>query len=137
MLERHGSRKITIRNADHDRPDDRAQLSEKLDRLIAAVSSAGPAPVPRDRSRRGRLLRLGRRARLSGAGAAVNRVDIGLIRGVDRVRDILIDNTRRFAAGLPANNALLWGARGMGKSSLVKAVHAAINAADEPSRRSS
>ena len=59
----------------------------------------------------------------------VNRVDIGLIRGVDRVRDILIDNTRRFAAGLPANNALLWGARGMGKSSLVKAVHAAINAA--------
>ena len=58
----------------------------------------------------------------------VNRVDIGLIRGIDRVRDILIDNTRRFAAGLPANNALLWGARGMGKSSLVKAVHAAINA---------
>ena len=59
----------------------------------------------------------------------VNRVDIGLIRGVDRVRDILVDNTRRFAAGLPANNVLLWGARGMGKSSLVKAVHAAINAA--------
>jgi predicted AAA+ superfamily ATPase len=57
----------------------------------------------------------------------VNRVDIGLIRGVDRVRDILVDNTRRFAAGLPANNVLLWGARGMGKSSLVKAVHAAIN----------
>lgn len=58
----------------------------------------------------------------------VNRVDIGLIRGVDRVRDILHDNTERFAAGLPANNVLLWGARGMGKSSLVKAVHAAINA---------
>jgi predicted AAA+ superfamily ATPase len=57
----------------------------------------------------------------------VNRVAITLIRGVDRVRDILADNTRRFAAGLPANNALLWGARGMGKSSLVKAVHAAIN----------
>ena len=60
--------------------------------------------------------------------AAVNRVDIGLIKGVDRVRDILIDNTKRFAAGLPANNVLLWGARGMGKSSLVKATHAAINA---------
>jgi predicted AAA+ superfamily ATPase len=59
----------------------------------------------------------------------VNRVDIGLIRGVDRVRDILIDNTERFAAGLPANNVLLWGARGMGKSSLVKAVHASINTA--------
>jgi hypothetical protein len=59
---------------------------------------------------------------------AVNRVDLGLLRGVDRARDILLDNTRRFAASLPANNALLWGARGTGKSSLVKAVHAAINA---------
>ena len=65
----------------------------------------------------------------------VNRVDIGLIRGIDRVRDILIDNTQRFAAGLPANNALLWGARGMGKSSLVKAVHAAINAARQAASR--
>ena len=59
---------------------------------------------------------------------AVNRVDLSLLKGIDRVRDILFDNTRRFAEGLPANNALLWGARGMGKSSLVKAVHAAINA---------
>ena len=57
----------------------------------------------------------------------VNRLDLGLLRGVDRARDILLDNTRRFAAGLPANNALLWGARGTGKSSLVKAVHAAVN----------
>lgn len=57
----------------------------------------------------------------------VSRVDLGLLKGIDRVRDILLDNTRRFAAGLPANNALLWGARGMGKSSLVKAAHAAIN----------
>ena len=57
----------------------------------------------------------------------VNRVPIGLIRGVDRVRDQLLDNTRRFASGLPANNVLLWGARGMGKSSLVKAVHAAVD----------
>ena len=59
--------------------------------------------------------------------AHVNRVDISLLRGVDRVRDLLVDNTRRFARALPANNALLWGARGMGKSSLVKAAHAAIN----------
>ena len=59
---------------------------------------------------------------------AVNRVELALLKGIDRVRDILFDNTRRFAEGLPANNALLWGARGMGKSSLVKAVHAAINA---------
>lgn len=61
----------------------------------------------------------------------VARVDLSLIKGVDRLRDILLDNTRRFARGLPANNALLWGARGMGKSSLVKAAHAAVNA-EEP-----
>lgn len=59
--------------------------------------------------------------------AKVNRVDIGLLIGVDRARDTLLENTRQFARGLPANNALLWGARGMGKSSLVKAVHAAVN----------
>ncbi len=58
--------------------------------------------------------------------AAVNAIDYALLKGIDRVRDILLENTRRFAAGLPANNALLWGARGMGKSSLVKAVHAKI-----------
>jgi len=58
----------------------------------------------------------------------VNRVDMALLKGIDRMRDILVENTDRFARGLPANNALLWGARGMGKSSLVKAVHASINA---------
>jgi hypothetical protein len=52
-----------------------------------------------------------------------NRVALSLIRGVDHVRDILHENTLRFAEGFPANNVLLWGARGMGKSSLVKAVH--------------
>jgi predicted AAA+ superfamily ATPase len=57
----------------------------------------------------------------------VNRVDIDLLRGIDRVRDILVANTERFAAGLPSNNVLLWGARGTGKSALVKAAHAAIN----------
>ena len=59
--------------------------------------------------------------------AKVNRIDLSLIRGVDHVKGILIENSRRFAEGLPANNVLLWGARGMGKSSLVKAIHAAIN----------
>jgi len=59
--------------------------------------------------------------------ARVNRVEMSLLKGIDRVRDLLVENTERFACGLPANNALLWGARGMGKSSLVKAVHAAIN----------
>src|ERR1700759_5077283 len=57
----------------------------------------------------------------------VSRVEIDLLKGIDRMRDILIENTERFANGLPANNALLWGARGMGKSSLVKAAHASIN----------
>lgn len=56
----------------------------------------------------------------------VNRVDLSLLIGVNRARDILLENTRQFARGLPANNALLWGARGMGKSSLVKAVHAEV-----------
>ena len=60
--------------------------------------------------------------------ARVNRVEVGLLVGVDRARDTLLANTRQFAKGLPANNALLWGARGMGKSSLVKAVHGAVHA---------
>jgi predicted AAA+ superfamily ATPase len=57
----------------------------------------------------------------------INRVEMSLLKGIDRLRDILVENTERFARGLPANNALLWGARGMGKSSLVKAAHAAVN----------
>ncbi len=66
----------------------------------------------------------------------VNRVDMSLLKGIDRVRDVLVENTERFAHSLPANNALLWGARGMGKSSLVKAAHAAVNAklSDGPGR---
>ena len=59
--------------------------------------------------------------------AKINRVDLSLLRGIDQVRDILMENTHRFADGLPANNALLWGARGMGKSSMVKASHAEVN----------
>lgn len=66
----------------------------------------------------------------------VNRVEMVLLKGIDRARETLLENTTRFAAGLPANNALLWGARGMGKSSLVKAAHATVNqeraAAGEP-----
>jgi predicted AAA+ superfamily ATPase len=65
----------------------------------------------------------------------VSRVDLGLLKGIDRMRDILIENTERFADGLPANNALLWGARGMGKSSLVKATHANINIDRKPADR--
>ena len=56
----------------------------------------------------------------------VSRVDLSLLVGIDRARDTLLQNTLQFARGFAANNALLWGARGMGKSSLVKAVHAAV-----------
>jgi uncharacterized protein len=73
----------------------------------------------------GRLTEVGR----------VSRVEITLLKGIDRMRDILIENTERFANGLPANNALLWGARGMGKSSLVKAAHASINLDRKPANR--
>jgi uncharacterized protein len=65
----------------------------------------------------------------------VSRVELTLLKGIDRMRDILIENTERFANGLPANNALLWGARGMGKSSLVKAAHATINLDRNPADR--
>ena len=61
--------------------------------------------------------------------AKVNRLPLDLLQGIDRQADILLENTRRFAAGLPANNALLWGARGTGKSSLIKSIHAVINEA--------
>ena len=61
------------------------------------------------------------------AVSKVNRVDLSLLQGIDNSRDTLLENTRRFARGLPANNALLWGARGMGKSSLVKAVHRSVS----------
>jgi len=57
----------------------------------------------------------------------VNRVELDLLQGIDRQKETLLDNTRRFGKGLPANNALLWGSRGSGKSSIVKAVHAHVN----------
>ncbi|WP_396022208.1 ATP-binding protein [Celeribacter litoreus] len=62
----------------------------------------------------------------------VARVDISLLVGINRSRDTLLENTRQFAKGFAANNALLWGARGMGKSSLVKAAHAAVVAEGTP-----
>jgi predicted AAA+ superfamily ATPase len=101
-------------------------LGARLDRLIAAVERlAAPAPDPTDFAMAQAFLWDPRRHAAMGV-PHVNRVDLDLLRGIDRVRDILLDNTRRFAAGLPANNVLLWGARGMGKSSLVKAAHAAV-----------
>lgn len=103
-------------------------LNAKLERLIAAVARLAPVPAPETDLDSADCYVWAADPGYLEPVHRVNRVDIGLIKGVDRVRDILVDNTERFAAGLPANNVLLWGARGMGKSSLVKAAHATINA---------
>jgi len=102
-------------------------LNEKLDRLIEAVTRLAPAPVPQTDLASADCFVWQADPGYLEAVKNVNRVDIGLIKGVDHVRDILVDNTERFANGFAANNVLLWGARGMGKSSLVKAAHAEIN----------
>jgi len=104
-------------------------LEQKLDRLIEAISRLAPPAVRQPDFAAADCFVWSADPGELEAVARVNRVDIGLIRGVDRVRDILVDNTERFASGLPANNVLLWGARGMGKSSLVKAAHATVNQA--------
>ena len=103
-------------------------MSDPMERIAQALERMSPAPV--------------RAPDFSAASAfvwhtgpdrlepvqQVSKVDIDLLVGVERSRDTLLANTRQFAAGLPANNALLWGARGMGKSSLVKAVLGALDA---------
>ncbi|MEX5729335.1 putative AAA+ superfamily ATPase [Rhodovulum iodosum] len=96
-----------------------ARIAEALERL-----SPAPAPAP-DFDAADAFVWHAAPDRLSPV-ARVNRVDLALLQGIDRARDTLFENTRHFARGLPANNALLWGARGMGKSSLVKAIHAAV-----------
>lgn len=111
-------------------PDD---LNAKLDRLIAAVEALGPIMAPAPDLGVADCFVWSPESGALQPVAKVNRVDISLIRAVDRVRDILTENTERFARGLPANNVLLWGARGMGKSSLVKAAHAAVSKSVEGS----
>jgi predicted AAA+ superfamily ATPase len=97
-----------------------------LDRIAAALERlAPPAPAAPDLSEADAFLWHAVPGRLDPV-ATVARVDLALLVGVDRARDTLLANTRQFARGHAANNALLWGARGMGKSSLVKAVHAAV-----------
>lgn len=101
-------------------------LSKKLDLLIAAIEKLGPAkPEVPNFSIADCFVWSAENLALQPV-KKVNRVDLSLIRGVDHVRDILFENTRRFSQGLPSNNVLLWSARGMGKSSLVKSVHHAI-----------
>ncbi len=106
-------------------PDDN-DFKDRLDRIAAALERLAPPAVPaNDLDAADAFVWQPDGGRLQ-AVPSVSRVPLGLLRGIDRVRDILIENTQRFADGLPANNALLWGARGMGKSSLVKAAHAEI-----------
>ncbi len=93
------------------------RIAEALDRMAPA------APLKPDFDAAAAFVWYADEARFQPV-ASVNRVPLSLLKGIDRTALILLDNTRRFAAGLPANNALLWGARGMGKSSLVKAAHA-------------
>lgn len=107
-------------------------MAQELDagtllRIAEALERLAPAPpAPADMARFEAFVWRASPPGLD-AVAQVNRVDLSLLKGIDLTRDQLLDNTRRFAKGLPANNALLWGARGMGKSSLVKAAQAAVN----------
>ena len=101
-------------------------MTAELARIAAALERLAPQPVPApDFGAVQAFVWHVNPDRLEPV-AKVARVDVGLLVGIDRSRDTLLANTRHFARGLPANNALLWGARGMGKSSLVKAVHAAV-----------
>ena len=104
---------------------------EELDRIAAALERMAPAPAmaPDFTAAEAFVWHTGP-DRLSPV-ETVNRVELDLLLGIDRARDTLLENTLQFARGLPANNALLWGARGMGKSSLVKAVHAEVRARGE------
>ncbi len=110
---------------------DNQSLAEKLDRIAAAIDRLAPAEPPKaDFSGAEAFVGNAMHGRFQDV-AKVNRIDMELLQGIDRMRDTLVDNTSRFAQGLPANNALLWGARGMGKSSLVKAVHGMVNSANK------
>lgn len=113
--------------ADTPYSPDIARLTERLDALVALVARAvPPLPVAPDFEAADAFVWSARDLALAPV-KRVNRVEMTLLQGIDLARDQLVGNTERFARGLPANNALLWGARGMGKSSLVKAAHATVN----------
>ena len=105
---------------------DQARIARALESIAAHLSASTAKLDPTDSFKAADAFVWHPDGRLVGV-PHVSRVDLGLLKGIERMRDMLIDNTERFATGLPANNALLWGARGMGKSSLVKAAHAAVN----------
>jgi uncharacterized protein len=106
-----------------------ADEAKVLKRIAEALERLAPPPPPAADFAAAEAFVWYPEGRKLAAVRRVNRVDMSLLKGIERVRDLLVENTERFARGLPANNALLWGARGMGKSSLVKAAHAAIGAA--------
>ena len=105
---------------------DQARIARALESIAAHLSASTAKPDATDSLKAADAFVWHPDGRLVGV-SRVSRVDLGLLKGIERMRDMLIENTERFATGLPANNALLWGARGMGKSSLVKAAHAAVN----------
>jgi predicted AAA+ superfamily ATPase len=119
--------RVNIRDRAAHPPLLEARAVEALERIAGALERLSPpTPAIADLSSADAHLWRSDVKRLEPV-PRVNRVDLSLLKGIDQARDLLLDNTERFASGLPANNALLWGARGMGKSSLVKAVHAEIN----------
>ena len=121
------SKKATFSRSKQRPPRDAG--ASTVERIAAALERlAPPAPYAPDFAAAEAFVWHPDGRRLS-AVRRVNRVEMSLLKGIDRVRDLLVENTERFARGLPANNALLWGARGMGKSSLVKAAHAATSTA--------
>ena len=103
-------------------------MTDALTRIAEALERLAPAPMPAPDFTAAEAFAWHTAPDRLEPVVRVSRVDIGLLIGINRSRDTLLENTRHFAAGLPANNALLWGARGMGKSSLVKAVHAQVRA---------
>jgi predicted AAA+ superfamily ATPase len=103
-----------------------ADLAKLLARIADALDRRNPPPAPSLGLGTARAYVFDADSRALRAVPTVARIDFDLLCGIDHVATILVDNTRRFAKGLPANNALLWGARGMGKSSLVKATHGLV-----------
>lgn len=103
------------------------KLLPTLERIATALERmAPPAPIQNDLSAADAFVWQAEKGYLQPV-RNVNRIDIDLLQGIGQQKEILYNNTKRFADGLPANNALLWGARGTGKSSIVKAMHAKIN----------
>ncbi len=106
---------------------DLRDLEPVLMRIAEALERLAPASPASDPVESAEAFAWHAETGILSAVPKVSRVDFGLLQGISRQSDILLENTRRFAKSLPANNALLWGARGMGKSSLIKAVHARVN----------